>query len=85
MHTEKNLKKWTKGIKNTHTDTWQWRYYVIGEGQYIKYGSCIQWSLNNGHKRYTKWQDIKDLETQKTTGLKSAETVWNYIATSVHL
>ena len=40
MYTEKNLKKWTKGIKNTHT--WQWRYYVIGEGQYIKYGSGIQ-------------------------------------------
>ena len=42
-------------------------------------------SLNNGHKRYTKWQDIKDLEAQKTTGGKTAETVWNYIATSVHL
>ena len=42
-------------------------------------------SLNNGHKRYTKWQDIKDLEAQKTTGPKSVETVWNYIATSVHL
>ena len=42
-------------------------------------------SLNNGHKRYTKWQDIKDLETQKTTGPKSVETVWNYIATSVTL
>ena len=42
-------------------------------------------SLNNGHKRYTKWQDIKDLETQKTTSPKSVETVWNYIATSVPL
>ena len=37
-------------------------------------------SLNSGHKRYTKWQDIKDLEAQKTTSPKSVETVWNYIA-----
>ena len=32
-------------------------------------------SLNNGHKRYTKWQDIKDLEAQKTTSPKSMEIV----------
>ena len=42
-------------------------------------------TLNNGHKHYTEWQNIKDLEAQKTTGPKSGETVWNYIATSVHL
>ena len=47
-------------------------------------------SLNNGHKCYTKRRDISDLELKlpvslKTTGPKSVETVWNYIATSVHL
>ena len=33
MYTEKNLKKWTEGIKNTHTHS---------EGQNIKYGNGIQ-------------------------------------------
>ena len=41
-------------------------------------------SLNNGHKRCTIWQDIKDLEAQKSIGPKSVETaVHLYI--SVHL
>ena len=34
MYTEKNLKKWTKGILSGT--------YLNGEGQYIKYGSGIQ-------------------------------------------
>ena len=42
MYTEKNLKKWTEGIKNTHTHTWWWRYYLNSEGQNIKYGNGIQ-------------------------------------------
>ena len=86
MYTEKNLKKWTKGIENTHAQTRRWRYYLNSEGQSIKYGSGVQnRSLKNGHKRYTKLQDIKELEAQKATGPKSVETVWNYIATSAHL
>ena len=86
MYTEKNLKKWTEGIKNTHTHT------PDGEGiiwtvkdKTLSMAMVYKRSLNNGHKCYTKWQDIKDLEAQKTTGPKSVETVWNYIATSVHL